>query len=82
LDDVSDAFDVINHIVIPKSQNYKSSIVQMPVTPLITALPIPHIMLAAVDFDHEARRVTSEVDNEMIDWHLPPKMKPTCFECA
>ena len=47
----------------------------MRITPGIHALSGSSVVLAAVDFDHEARGITDEIYNEMINRRLPAKME-------
>jgi hypothetical protein len=40
------------------------------------------IVLTPVDLDHEPRRIAGEVDNQMIDRYLAPKVETVALECA
>jgi hypothetical protein len=70
-----DAFDIPHHIVVPESQHGE---------PLISKILVPHrvrstaggeAVLTAVDFNDQACRKASEVDDKVIDGHLAAEMK-------
>jgi hypothetical protein len=41
-----------------------------------------HVVLTAIDFNHQTGRVACEVDNKMIDWQFTAEMEAVAFQRA
>ena len=74
-DYLSNTVEILQSVVIPKSQNAKVLTSKMRVPVGIRTLPCIGVVLPTIDFDNETCRITSEVHDEAVDRHLPAKMK-------
>ena len=75
LDFVRHTFDIPDHIVIPKAQNFEPLFPQIGIACGIHSLSGSGVMLAAVHLNHKPRRIAGEVYDKMIDRHLPTEME-------
>ena len=71
---------VPKNFVIPEPKDVETLVVKMCIACRIGAKAFLRIVLAAVDFNHETRRVAGEINDEMIDRNLAPKVKPFRFQ--
>jgi hypothetical protein len=55
---------------------------QVRISPPIDASTVIPIVLASIDFDHEAGGIAREVHDQMIDGHLTAKVKSFALEHA
>ncbi len=76
---MSDTVDIANDVVIPKPQNFEIAVVQIRVSRRIATKVWRHGVLAAIDFDHQTRRIADKIDNELINRRLPTEMKTFAF---
>jgi len=76
----SHTFDIADHVVIPESQNSKTLLTQVSVARGSHPLTGSRIMLTAIDLNNKSRKITGEVDNEMINRYLPTEMETLRFQ--
>jgi len=72
---VSHTFEVLQHIVVPEPQHAKSLTAQIRIPPPVRLQPARIIMLTPINLDNQSSGETGEIDNVLIDWNLPTKMK-------
>ena len=63
--------------MIPEAQNSEVVLNQESIALFVGSLPPRFVMLTAVNFNNESRRVTREVDDNSVDRNLTSKMKPS-----
>jgi len=67
-------------VVVPEADNFEPMHTQMRITLRLGCESCPKAMLSAIDLDDKTRRVTSKINNQMIDGHLAAKVQPPSFE--
>jgi hypothetical protein len=81
-DDVLDTIGVRNNLIVPESQHAKSLAAQVRIAGSVAARAFVPIVLATIDLDHEPRRITCKVDNQVIDRHLAAEVESFALEHA
>jgi hypothetical protein len=69
------AIKISDDVIVPESENPKILMTQKFITRDIDALTGRSIMLAAVNFDDETRRIARKIHDKIINRDLPPEMK-------
>jgi hypothetical protein len=69
--DLEDSINISCHIVVPEAKDKITHCLQYFCSLLI--MLCTNGMLSAVEFNNEMRISAEEIDDETIDWKLPPK---------
>ena len=74
------AIKISDDVIVPKSENPKILTTQKVITRDIDALTGRSIVLAAVNFDNETRRIAGKIHDKMIDRDLTAEMKSVSLQ--
>ena len=79
-DDVHHSLNIAQHFVIPKAQHVETLKIQTCIPRGVRSESLLGIVLPAIDLNHKPRRITGEIDYQMIDRNLATKVKSFRFQ--
>jgi len=72
---VHNTLKISHNVVVPKSQHAKPALPQIGIALFVCLQAFCKVVLTAINFNDEPRRIACEVDDEVADWNLTAKMK-------
>jgi hypothetical protein len=78
--DLHAAFGVAQNVIVPETQHSEALALKVGVSCTVCSLARFEPMLSTVDLDDNPGRIASEVDDEVIDWHLAAKVKAVALQ--
>jgi sulfur carrier protein ThiS len=79
---VHNTLKISHNVVVPKSQHAKAALRHMGIALFVCLRAFCKVVLTAINFNDEPRRIAREVNDELVDRNLAAKMKAERFQLA